>query len=194
MAEAARADATRQRLLDAAGAAFARHGYHATTTRDIAAAAGMSPAAVYVHHESKEDLLYLIALAGHQQTEQLVRGAIAGAATPEAQLAALVQAFALFQIEQHAVARVINYELGALTPAHTRQIGRLRRSIEAQTREVIQRGVDSGGFATEDVDLAATAVLSLCVDIARWYRKGGHSAARIVDFYAGTALRMVGAR
>lgn len=193
MAETARADATRQRLLDAAGAAFARHGYHATTTRDIASAAGMSPAAVYVHHESKEDLLYLIALAGHQQTEQLVRTAIAASTTPEEQLAALVTAFALFQIEQHAVARVINYELGALTPAHSRRIGRLRRSIEAQTREVIQRGVEVGVFRTDDVDLATTAVLSLCVDIARWYRKGAPGAGRIADFYADTALRMVGA-
>ncbi|WP_342215837.1 TetR family transcriptional regulator [Nocardia cyriacigeorgica] len=49
-----RGDATRARLLEAAAAAFADKGFNATTTRDIAAAAGMSPAAVYVHHRSKE--------------------------------------------------------------------------------------------------------------------------------------------
>ena len=47
-----RAAATRERLLTAAGIAFSKRGFHATSTRDIAAAAGMSPAAVYVHHES----------------------------------------------------------------------------------------------------------------------------------------------
>ena len=38
------------RLLEAAVAAFADRGFHGTTTRDIATAAGLSPAAVYVHH------------------------------------------------------------------------------------------------------------------------------------------------
>lgn len=74
MAQASpRAMQTQQRILSAAGTAFADRGFHATTTRDIAAAAGLSPAAVYVHHESKEQLLYLISLEGHQRTEELVR-------------------------------------------------------------------------------------------------------------------------
>jgi AcrR family transcriptional regulator len=41
-----RAEATRARLVEAAIAAFAEKGFHGTTTRDIAAAAGMSPAAL----------------------------------------------------------------------------------------------------------------------------------------------------
>jgi AcrR family transcriptional regulator len=48
-----RADATRARLLKAATDAFAEKGFHATTTRDIATLAGMSPAALYVQHKSK---------------------------------------------------------------------------------------------------------------------------------------------
>jgi AcrR family transcriptional regulator len=65
--ETPRAEATRARLLAAAVSAFAERGYHATTTRDIAAAAGMSPAALYVHHASKEELLYEIARRGHEE-------------------------------------------------------------------------------------------------------------------------------
>ncbi|MDQ1536947.1 MAG: hypothetical protein QOE58_1340, partial [Actinomycetota bacterium] len=45
-----------QRLMDAAVDAFADKGFHATSTRDIAARAQMSPAGVYVHFASKEDL------------------------------------------------------------------------------------------------------------------------------------------
>ena len=63
-----RADATRARLLDAATAAFAEKGFHGTTTRDIATAAGMSSAALYVHHKSKEELLYLISRTGATRT------------------------------------------------------------------------------------------------------------------------------
>ena len=45
------------RMLGAAVEAFAELGFHVTTTREIAAKVGLSPAAVYVHCRSKEELL-----------------------------------------------------------------------------------------------------------------------------------------
>ena len=45
------------RLFEAAADAFAAKGFHATTTRDIASRAGLSPAGVYVHFASKEEIL-----------------------------------------------------------------------------------------------------------------------------------------
>ena len=49
---------TRVRILDAATQAFAAKGFHGTTTRDISNLAGLSPAGVYVHYPSKEDLFF----------------------------------------------------------------------------------------------------------------------------------------
>ena len=43
---------TVDRLMRAAAQAFAEKGFHATTTRDIASGAGLSPAGVYVHFAS----------------------------------------------------------------------------------------------------------------------------------------------
>ena len=54
----------RERLLEAAVEAFAEKGFTATTTRDIASRAGMSPAAVYVHHDTKENLLFTVSVEG----------------------------------------------------------------------------------------------------------------------------------
>ncbi|WP_396230797.1 TetR family transcriptional regulator, partial [Frankia sp. EI5c] len=84
--DASRADTTRARLLAAALSAFAAKGFHGTTTRDIAAAAGMSSAALYVHHKSKEELLYLISLTGHQRTLARLRSALASSDDPVEQL------------------------------------------------------------------------------------------------------------
>src|SRR5689334_22341445 len=67
-----------RRLMRAGLESFARRGYHATTTRDIATAAGMSPAALYVHFSSKAALLYEISRSGHEQTLALVENAING--------------------------------------------------------------------------------------------------------------------
>ena len=59
MAEQARRSGaqTRERLLGAARAAFARRGYGATTTAEIAAAAGCSEPTLFKHFGSKQELL-----------------------------------------------------------------------------------------------------------------------------------------
>lgn len=58
--------ATRARLLIAARAAFARDGYGNATNKDIAAAAGITPAAIYHYFPSKADL-YMAVVEGVQQ-------------------------------------------------------------------------------------------------------------------------------
>jgi AcrR family transcriptional regulator len=185
---------TRRRLLDAAGSAFAERGFHATTTRDIAAAAGMSPAAVYVHHESKEDLLYLLSLEGHRATDDLVRDAIASSDDPADQLTAVVAAFCAFHVEQHVLARVVNYELKALADDHAQEIWTLRRTIQRRVQEVVEAGVAAHQFHTGSPAMTTMAVLSLCVDIARWYNRDAMwPPDELAAFYCDLALRMVGA-
>lgn len=50
-------------------------------------------------------------------------------------------------------------------------------------------------FDTQNPKMAATALLSLGIDIARWYRdEGSWTPEEIADFYADVALRLVGAR
>jgi AcrR family transcriptional regulator len=193
--QASRAEETRARLLDAAVIAFSDKGFHGTTTRDIAAAAGMSPAAVYVHHSSKEELLHLIAWRGHVLTLDLVRQARASADDPADQLAAVTRTFAEHHARNHLSARVVNYELAALTEEHLAEVLELRRAITAEFRGVVETGVRAGVFDTPDAAMAATALLSLGIDITRWYRDDGPwSPTALADFYADLALRMVGAR
>lgn len=190
-----RGDDTRQRLLDAAVTAFAERGFHGTSTRDIAAAAGMSPAAVYVHHKSKEELLFALSLTGHELTLQTVKDAIAGADTPTDQLAATARAFALHHARDHVSARVVNYELAALAPDHLDAIRALRRAITAALRDVVERGMATGEFSTPDAHMTATSLLSLGIDIARWWDdKGPWTPETLADFHATLALRIVGAR
>lgn len=77
-------DAAR-RLLVAAVDAFAERGYHATTTRDIAGRAGMSPAALYIHYKTKEELLHRISRIGHDRALKIMRDAAdSGAPRPNA--------------------------------------------------------------------------------------------------------------
>jgi AcrR family transcriptional regulator len=188
-----RSDETRTKLLEAATAAFATKGFHATTTRDIAAAAGMSPAAVYVHHRSKEELLYLISRSGHEHTLRLVRAAVAAATDPPSRLAAAMREFAADHARGHTTARVVNYELSALSPEHYAEIVALRRAIADEVKELVNQGIASGHFHVTDAGMTANALTSLGIDVARWYRSDGEwTPAGIGEFHAELALRMVG--
>jgi AcrR family transcriptional regulator len=54
---AARLEARRGEILDAAVACFARQGFHETTMADIAREAGVSPGLIYRYFPSKEDVI-----------------------------------------------------------------------------------------------------------------------------------------
>ncbi|MDQ2588596.1 TetR/AcrR family transcriptional regulator [Saccharothrix yanglingensis] len=181
-----------RRMLIAAAAAFSVRGYHATTTRDIAAQAGMSPAAVYIHYRSKEELLFQISRVGHTTSLSVLTRVPDG--PPATRLAAAVRAFASWHAEFHTTARVVQYELSALTPEHLAEVVELRRRIEAAVRDMVEAGVRAGEFDVPDVRGAVLAVLSLCIDVARWFKPDrGRTPEEIGDLYADLVLRMVGA-
>jgi AcrR family transcriptional regulator len=187
--EAITPDAAR-RMLIAAAQAFADRGYHATTTRDIAARAGMSPAAVYIHYRSKEDLLFQISRVGHERSLKVLTAV--QDADPVVRMARSVSSFARWHAEFRTTARVVQYELGSLSPEHYAVVAELRRKIEAQMRGVVEDGVRLGVFEAPDPRGAALAVLSLCIDVARWYRPDGkRSPEEIGGLYADLALRML---
>ncbi|MGN6334172.1 MAG: TetR family transcriptional regulator [Motilibacteraceae bacterium] len=184
----------RERLVAAAVEAFAAKGFHGTTTRDIAAAAGVSPAALYVHHRSKEDLLHEISREGHLRTLALVREAAATSPDPVEQLRAVVRAFTAHHARNHTSARIVTYELSALSPEHLREISAIRRQIDAEVRQVVERGVAAGAFGTTNPRMTTLALLSLGVDAARWYRDEGEwSPEDVAEHYVELAMRIVGA-
>lgn len=193
MSQTRDAEATRARLLDAAVKAFAERGYHGTTTRDIASAAGMSPAALYVHHSSKEDLLYQISRTGHDEALKVLREAVASATDPVDQLRAVMRAFVLHHVRSHTSARIVNYELAALSQEHLKATATTRHEIDQVFDDLVTRGIEAGAFHTPHPRMAVVALQSLGIDIARWYREGGWSADEIADAYVDMAVRIVGA-
>ena len=60
----------RRQIVDAAVHLFIRKGFHKTTTREIAKAAGFSIGTLYEYVTSKEDVLYLVCQAIHSEMEQ----------------------------------------------------------------------------------------------------------------------------
>jgi AcrR family transcriptional regulator len=183
-----------RRLLLAAVDSFARLGYHATTTREIARTAGMSPAALYIHYPSKGALLFEISRTGHEDTLALVRRAAAAEQDPVARVRTLVADFTAWHARTHTVARIVQYELHALPQPQFEVVAELRRRIEETVREVIADGVAQGVFTVPEVRTAARALISLGVDVARWYNERSSTAPEELGRqYAELVLAMLGA-
>lgn len=186
-------DAAR-RLLVAAVEAFAERGYHATTTRDIAGRAGMSPAALYIHYKTKEELLHRISRIGHDKALEILRTAARGDGGATERLADAVSSFVRWHAGRRTTARVVQYELDALGPDARAEILALRRQVDAEVRGIIDDGVASGEFQVPDVHGTTLAVLSLCIDVARWFNVAGpRTPEEVGALYADLVLRMVGA-
>ncbi|MFE7189284.1 TetR/AcrR family transcriptional regulator [Kitasatospora sp. NPDC057541] len=182
------------RLLQAAVESFAERGFHATTTRDIATAAGMSPAALYIHYPSKAALLAEISRAGHAATLELVRTAAAGEGDPVTRMRCLVEEFTTWHARARTVGRVVNYELHALPQDAYGVVAALRLDIEREVSALIEAGVTAGAFEVAEVRTAARAVTSLGIDVSRWYTdRSSETPEELGRRYGELVLRMLGA-
>jgi AcrR family transcriptional regulator len=161
--------AAQRRLLDAAVDAFAEQGFGGTSTRDIAVRAGRSQAAVYIHYESKEALLYAISLMGHADALDCLKRAYASSADPAERLHAMVFAFSGWHMDNAKLGRVVQYELHALSGPHRAEIVARRRRFHRLMVDALRDGIRRDRFHVTDVDGTARALLSLCVDLVRWF-------------------------
>lgn len=194
MTTAASGTQTAERLLAAAAGAFADKGFHATTTRDIASRAGLSPAGVYVHFHSKEDLLHALSRRGHEAALLLVRAAACAPGTAAERIGEVMASFAAWHAEHYAVARVVQYEFPHLTAKHREEVLALRKDIDATVRTVLEDGVQAGELSVDDVHDTALALMSLCIDVARWYSPAiSRTPAQIGRTYAALGRRLVAA-
>ncbi|MEO3830304.1 TetR/AcrR family transcriptional regulator [Actinomadura sp. B10D3] len=182
-----------RKLLTSAVRCFAANGFHATTTRDIAEGVGLSPAALYVHFPSKELVLFEIIRVGHERVLSFVQDpaimALEGSAD---RLRGIVSAYTIWHARHHVAARVCQIELNGLTAEHYEEILELRHRTNGFFRDAVARGVGDGSFADVDVKRVTRAMLSLSIDLVRWYRLDGpDSPEQLGDFYAELALKLV---
>lgn len=85
----------RCQIVEAAVPLFMENGFHKTTTRQIAKAAGFSVGAMYEYISSKEDILYLVCLSIHDEVEKGVQNVLSRATSGRTALAEIIREFIL---------------------------------------------------------------------------------------------------
>lgn len=162
-----------RRLRIAGLKAFSELGFSGATTRQIASLARMSPAALYSHYASKADLLFDISHAAHEYALRDLQREFVVEGTAIDRVRRLATTFTQYHASFHTATRIAQYELHSLAPDHFTIIVELRRAIHTIMREAIRLGCVEGDLAVDDLDSTTTFVLSLGIDVARWFRPEG---------------------
>lgn len=126
-----RAPQRRQQLLEIAAEVFAKHGYHGTTTKALAEAAGITEPILYQHFSNKLDLFTTLIKEVGKEVIAGWKARLDEAATPEARLTALLGANPATHERGRGVYRVI---FQAMTDAGVDP--RVRRAINHHIREL----------------------------------------------------------
>jgi hypothetical protein len=140
-------------LIDAAAHLFRTQGFDATSTRDIAAAAGMHSGSPFYHFESKSALLYTIISDGMEQatlSQQLALAKLPTKSPARAQLRALIRHHFEVLLGPHSdFIPVMLYEWRSLDAAQRQGIALVKDAYEAAWMPVLKSLARSGALQAE---------------------------------------------
>jgi AcrR family transcriptional regulator len=192
---AARKDARRKSVLDAATHLFGGHGYHATTVPMIVAKAKISTGSFYMYFRNKEDVFAAALEALGERTLDVVHASHAIVNDPLAQIGAAVESLFLFLAANPRQARIMIIESSGLSP----RLEQVRRGILARHAEDLRELLGKHG-TNGDVNAEVSArclVGAVFESLCAWLEKPAAerppaaSVARAVAAYNVRALSRV---
>lgn len=185
---------SRERILIVAVDLFNSQGFGGTGVREIADLANMNVASIYHYFSSKEAILFAIIEDVYRAVYETARSLVEEP-DPAEVLVALTRHHIVVHCEKAKAAGVSDRELGSLKMPTRRRVLELRDSYEKLWDDLLRRGGDEGLFRIEDVELVRIAIITMCSQVAAWYRPTGRvSADDLAAFYARLVLRLVGYR
>ena len=122
-------DGQRELILKHAASLFAVKGYSATSMNEVAAACGVSKAAVYHYVRDKNELLALVAEAHVQRLAQVVAEVMAEPLGAEARLRELIIRFVREYASARNEHRVLTEDVALLEPARREQVLQVQRGV-----------------------------------------------------------------
>lgn len=181
-------------ILRAALGCFAEHGYHGTSIRMLAEAAGLSVPGVYHHYRSKQEILRrIVDTVMAELVAHVAAAEEASDGTPGGRFDAVVEALVLFHMSRRSDAFVASTEMRSMDPELRAAHIASRDALQSRVEQAIADGVRAGHFSCDSPADAARAVCSLCVSIATWYRPSGAlSPDALVAQYLGYCRRIAG--
>jgi AcrR family transcriptional regulator len=179
---------TRERILQESSNLFAKQGYRATTTREIAQAVGIRQPSLFHHFPSKSAIAEALLGWDIDQALPYVEG------LAKAEGSAGVR---LYHYLRHDLAHLANspYNLAGLygdevlgDPSFVRWV-RKRERLHGAVERIIEDGVDSGEFIKVQPELVSEAIAGITLRVLSMYSGKRRKRDEIADETASLVLR-----
>ena len=185
----------RRQIVDAAVTLFIANGFHKTTTRQIAQAAGISIGSLYEYIATKEDVLYLVCDAIHAEIEHGVAEALERAKKGKNPLAEVIREYFMVchQMSDHIL--LIYQETQSLPNKWRRVVLENEIRITGIFTSVLARLMAAGQLPTiapRQLDLVAhnISVLGHMWTFRRWFLANHYGIDEYIDFQTRSILGM----
>jgi len=180
---------TRDRILRESSILFARKGYGATSTREIAQAVGIQQPSLFHHFDSKAEIMQELLM----HSLALPTSAAERLASESRPAAERLYEYLLFD-STHILKSP--FDLGGLDTddivnrAEFSAWAAVRNRLRAARRQMIAQGIESKEFVNIGVDFAAHALTGIMLGITRTYSgRGGEDADKLAGQLASFALK-----
>ena len=153
----------REQAVRAAAAVFADHGYHGSSTRDIAQRLGIKQGSLYYYFKSKEEALEEVCLLAMRDYVARMETIAAGSQPFEAKLQAIIVAHLAAYREKNEALKVYNTERLYLPPERRSRLKKLGSHYRGLLQRVLEQAQSDGRVrATLDCHFAAQCVIGTC--------------------------------
>ncbi len=178
-------------VLRAARVLFARQGYQQTTTRQIAAEAGLKSGSIYHHFRTKEEILHAIldpfVISSPPIFERIVHSGGGVLATFEA----MIEQSLRFPMDDPHVAQILITERRTLSRLpEFKYIEDYWSRIRHLWRQLLEEGGRSGIFRTDlDVEIVVHTITALVASLARDQMDDAGPAQRLIEVQKAILIR-----
>jgi AcrR family transcriptional regulator len=149
-----------ERLVDAATELFVTNGFHKTSVREIAAAAGWRMGTLYLYITRKEDVLYLIVQRIMAELAGIIDEPRADTSARDVFRAAIDGYFRKAEHMSREL-RLVYREWASLLPEHAAEARDLEAPVIDFFAGIVARGIESREFAPVDARMMALNVINM---------------------------------
>ena len=185
----------RRQIADAAVQLFIEKGFHKTTTRQIARAAGFSIGSLYEYFASKEDILYMVCEAIHAEVERGVTAAMSQAKGGRDALVKIIHEYFMVCHQMSDFILLIYQETQSLPSQWQKRVLENELRITGLFVKALARIAKAGDLINlkeKNLELAAhnIVVLGHMWTFRRWYLAHHYSIEDYIKLQTGIILGM----
>lgn len=174
---------------------MAEKSFDAMSLRQLAKAVGLQPGSIYVHYQSKVQLLLELCCDYMEDLLSVWKELRKRRAQGDEQLLSFVAIYVGFYYAREMESRIFHLDARCLPPRERAAVDELKGCYESELEAILRQGVESDVFQLTDLRVARLGILSLLQGIcAAGCGASALSELQAFDVCAAAILRLVGSR